>query len=171
MGLNEYKPHRLAGHKRESLVSVPMETGLYPAATAVIEPEDDPGGIWPGQLRQSMNKTFDHSSTRCDCLASHPAVRLLSRMGTGFVLQRRTSHPEDLCLYTVIVCTLSDDPVDLYMTFDNPRTINQTACLDRSYTEAGISKHDHFRFDKLCRHSAAFMMFILQSKLVVLAGT
>lgn len=49
VGLIEYKPHLLAGHTSEPLVSVPMETGAYPAATALAEPEDDPEGILPSQ--------------------------------------------------------------------------------------------------------------------------
>jgi hypothetical protein len=45
VGLIEYRRHLLAGQTREPLVSVPRDSGLYPAATAAAEPDDEPEGI------------------------------------------------------------------------------------------------------------------------------
>lgn len=46
VGLIEYRAHLLAGHTSEPLVSVPIDAGANPAATALADPEDDPEGIW-----------------------------------------------------------------------------------------------------------------------------
>jgi hypothetical protein len=46
VGFSEYNAARPAGITREPKVSVPMENGEYPAATAIAEPLEDPPGFW-----------------------------------------------------------------------------------------------------------------------------
>lgn len=42
VGFSVYNPARVAGTTKEPSVSVPIETGASPAATATAEPDDEP---------------------------------------------------------------------------------------------------------------------------------
>ena len=83
--LRPYKPALVVGWTTEPSVSVPIATGLKPAATPTALPADDPHGVYKGE-HQSWNHVRVPGDERCGPKTSHWEGHHLEHMGKGSMI-------------------------------------------------------------------------------------